>query len=173
MKRSYKRQQGAGIIKIIVLTPFVLIGLGILFFIYTEFSKAYWDYQVEKLCEKDGGVIVYERVSLLKEERPNLKLTFNEKVRLPHESNLESDSEFFLRSKSQVIRVSSPKVWRNVQEIIRRKDEKILSKYITYSRRGGDFPTGLFHPSYFSCEKSKEDINLLNTVITVKGLSNE
>jgi hypothetical protein len=48
-----------------ILVPLILIGLAIA---GTEFNKAYWDHKVRELCEKDGGVTVYEAIELSPEE---------------------------------------------------------------------------------------------------------
>jgi Tfp pilus assembly protein PilV len=49
-----KAQQGFGLVKVLISIPLVLIGLVILAFAYTELNKAYWDYRVKELCEKEG-----------------------------------------------------------------------------------------------------------------------
>ena len=62
-----KAQQGFGLVKVLISIPLVLIGLVILAFAYTELNKAYWDYRVKELCEKEGRVTVFETVELTKE----------------------------------------------------------------------------------------------------------
>jgi len=60
----FNKQYGVSVIKFIALTPLILIGLVVMAFVFTLLNKAYWDYRVKQMCEKDGGVTVYEKVEL-------------------------------------------------------------------------------------------------------------
>lgn len=163
----HTNQQGAGVIKLLFLIPLLLIGLIVLFYIYTELNKAYWDREVRVLCEKDGGVTVYEIVVLSAGEYPGL---FNDRgvLIIPSKNHAKKDDPFFIISNTRILRSGSPEIYRVEQSIIRKKDDKKLSVQVIYVRKGGDFPTGIGHHSSFLCGNDIVDINLLNSVITYK-----
>mgnify|MGYP003676694076 FL=1 len=125
-------------------SPF-LIGLVILVFTYTELNKAYWDYRVKELCEEDGGVTVFETVVLTKEEHENLSAYISTR------KSTTKVNGYFFESDTEIIREKSPVVRRYVSHLYRSSDKKILASRVGYSRRGGDIPTGISHPSGFSC----------------------
>ncbi len=146
----YKFQQGFGVIKVLISIPLVLIGLLILAFSYTELNKAYWDYRVKELCEKDGGVTVFETVFITKQQY--LKNDgYKGMIRILSERTTKPYHEFYWKNKDTIINKSNPQVVRSEYVTYRKLDEKQLGKWVTYSRRGGDFPTGISHPSSFSC----------------------
>ena len=165
---KYKHQQGAGIIKVIVLTPFVIMGLAVLFFIYTEINKAYWDHQVKELCEKDGGVTVYEVVHLTKEEY--LKNDGrNGSIRVPPETaSYASKYSYLYNYKKKFINKSNPSVYRWESVIYRKIDNKKFGKVVSYHRGGGDFPTIIGHPSGFDCNDMNIKLNVIQQIFKIK-----
>jgi hypothetical protein len=54
------------LIKWLLFAPIVLIGLGVL---GTELNKAYWDSKVKALCEKEGGVTVFEKMEISRKQK--------------------------------------------------------------------------------------------------------
>jgi hypothetical protein len=56
------------IINGIIAAPFLLLGaalvVALLYLVYCEVNKAYWDSKVRGWCEMDGGVAVFEKVEL-------------------------------------------------------------------------------------------------------------
>ena len=54
------------------------------------------------------------------------------------------------------IREANPEVVRTEELVKRRSDGKLLARSVSYSRRGGDFPTGLAHDSLFSCPQQAQ-----------------
>lgn len=131
-------------------------------------SQMYWDHKVKELCEKDGGVTVYEKVEILKKDYPNLKLTTSGAVILPSADHAKSDDPFFTKSNTIVLHDGSPEVFKFEQLIIRAKDNKELSRHVSYGRRGGDI-IPVDNPSYFLCGSDESSLNLLKSVITIKG----
>jgi len=154
----------AKIIGWVIASPFILIAGGIAF---CEANKAYWDHQVKLMCEKDGGVTVYERVELTKDEYEIIKNSSG-KISIPFGWE-KNDSPYYIYSKTEVIFNDSPKVWKDEMLIIRRRDNNVIAKKISYSRRGGDMPTGILHPSHFSCGNDEINLKKLQSVITIKG----
>lgn len=134
------------VIKSILFVPFVLIVLGI---IGTTLNKAYWDEQVRLLCEKDGGVTVYESVNISKEQY--LKNDgYKGMITVAPESTSKPYHEFYKKQSVTTLNKSNPIVSKSEFITYRKSDDKKLGKWVTYSRGGGDFPTGLHH-SHFGC----------------------
>ena len=134
------------IIKRFLVAPILLIVIG---FIATEINKVYWDSQVREMCEKDGGVTVYETVTLTREQY--LKNDgYKGMIAISPESTTKPHHEFYKKQVDTIIKKSIPRVVRSEYTTYRKIDNKNLGKWVTYSRRGGDFPTG-FHPSSFGC----------------------
>ena len=144
-----ERLAGLGLIGWVIAIPLTLILLLIVVAGFYEGRKAYWDHQVTKMCEKDGGVTVFETVTLTKEQYfkndgyKGMIAIFPESTSKPHH-------EFYKKQVDTIIKKSTPRVVRSEYTTYRKTDNKKLGKWVTYSRRGGDFPTG-FHPSSFGC----------------------
>ncbi|KKK63765.1 hypothetical protein LCGC14_2990990, partial [marine sediment metagenome] len=151
-----KTQRGFGYVKVLVSIPLLLIGLMALVFAYTELNKAYWDYRVKGLCEKDGGVTVFETVELTKEEY-EMYGGIKGVIPVPSETaSYAAKHEYLSSYKKQLIRDSNPSIYRWVGTVYRVSDKKTLGKVVGYHRGGGDFPTIISHPTGFDCK----DINI-------------
>lgn len=107
-------------------------------------SQVYWDNKVKEMCEKDGGVTVYEKVKLTQDE-------FN-KLEIPFKKYAKSDALYYRVSLDDIVINDNPRVWKGGQKIIRKNDEKILGTQIYYGRRGGDISTGVSESSHYGCE---------------------
>ena len=142
-------QKGIGVMKVIVYTPLVLLLFLAATFGFYEARKAYWDHRVREMCDKDGGVFVYDKVEVSR----GLIGAFDKKypVALREEIANVENYPYFYQSSSLVIHKSSPTVVKGERVIIRRVDGKVMGKSVQYWRRGGDFPTGLAHTSSFVC----------------------
>jgi len=125
-------------------------------------SQVYWDHKVKELCEKDGGVTVYEKVELTKDEF--------DKLDIPFERNAKSNSPYYRVSLDDVVINDSPKVWKGGQEIIRKSDGKVLGVQVSYGRRGGDVTTGVSEPSHYECNQIDGiNLSLTKSVFLIKG----
>lgn len=145
---------------------FGLIGLLGLLFVLCELNKAYWDYRIREMCKRDGGLHLFESITISHDEFlawggqdgvPGVPIPLGNKTRI--------DIPIFERSEFTMIHQSQPHAWRSTSEYIRRSDGKVLAKHISYSRRGGDFPSPM-HESHFSCPN--EGL-ASERVISVKG----
>lgn len=116
---------------------------------YVPGGKAYWDDKVRELCAKDGGVVVYEKVLLSREEYQKLG-GVQGTIPIPEEPQA-GGAPYFARTSRQELHPAKPRVFRYQSDIIRRADSKVLGRFISYSRVGGGIPTGLGHDSVFSC----------------------
>ena len=138
----------------IVLAPIVVLVLGIG---GCEARKAYYDWQVRKMCEKDGGVTVYERFPVTSEffiERGGDRGI----ISLPNESEERTGIPVFQRMTSLVLKEGSLKVSRHEAQVVRRSDSKILGRLVLYGRSGGDFPFTASSPSYYQCPEENNDV---------------
>lgn len=132
---------------------------------YVPGEQSYWDAQVREMCEKDGGVTVYEIVELSEAEYRNLG-GVKGGLPLPHASNKGSDHPYFYEMFDTNIRESNPAVVRTEMLVKRRADKKLLGRSIRYVRRGGDLPTGIVADSSFGCP---ENTQLTSRIFRVKG----
>lgn len=118
---------------------------------YVPGRQAYWDAQVKEMCEKDGGVSVYERIEISETEYIELG-GIRGIIPVPDEQSSNKEAAYFSRTNIREINTSNPRVTRRETEIVRRADNKKLGKVVTYSRVGGDLVTGIRHDTYFSCQ---------------------
>lgn len=166
VSRPY-RQRGASVIKALVLIPVALILLLVLVFAFYEGRKAYWDYRVREMCERDGGVTVYENV-VIDFEQFKAWGGIGGALGIPHESTKRLDIPFYRRTRDDVLHDRNPRVMRLETEFIRRRDEKLLGKAVYYYRRGGDFPSWA-HESSFGCDKP--DVPIEKIIFVIKERS--
>jgi len=92
------------------------------------------DKQVRELCAKDGGVRVYETVTLPAEMfdeqgRPNFQI--------PSKTEATISDAYYFEEEITRLAVGSPSLLRREFRIIRQSDKKILGTRVSYSRGGG------------------------------------
>lgn len=150
-----------------------LILLAIGYFIFCEARKAYWDRQVKEMCEKDGGIKIYEHVSLSQFSRyvdrdGNVRIPLKTTERLSGAFLWEAkpDDIFYRESHLELIRSKDPTVGKSHIKVIRKVDKKLLGEGLFYGRSGGDFPSFAF-PSSFTCPPDKGDATLIKAIFTV------
>jgi hypothetical protein len=95
------------------------------------------DEQVRELCAKDGGVKVYETVSLSAE-------SFESDGRLkffrPSLGEAALGSDYLYKKSTHYFRKGDPVMFKSHYQIIRKQDGKLLGEAVFYSRGGGDLP---------------------------------
>lgn len=133
----------------IVLIPVLIIAAAVVWYGYCEARKAYWDHWVKEMCEKDGGVRVYEKIVLDAQQYEAIFPTPGF-TSIPYKKSAKSDTKYYLDNQIQYIRSANPAVWKMQTKVIRNPDRKILGEKIYYARVGGDFPTWA-HDSSFGC----------------------
>lgn len=146
-----RRMQGIGLVKLLLIIPGTIVLLLLLAVGFFEGRKAYWDYQVRGMCEKDGGVFVVQQIHLNADDYRRLGGEQGE-IPIPERRSAPTKAEYVSDTDRRVIREGSPSVWRTEATIRVVANDKIIARYINYSRRGGDFPT-FAHPSSFSCDQ--------------------
>jgi hypothetical protein len=115
-----------------------------------ERAKTKLDREVDRLCAIDGGVKIYERVTLSAENfGPNGEV-------FPQYQHLTSKGgqlgpEYRWELSSTEIVLGDPNLIRWTERIHRRSDSKIMGEFISYTRGGGDF-YGPHAASQHSCK---------------------
>jgi hypothetical protein len=156
------------ILKWFFLGPILLL---IIVFSGCELNKAYWDYQVTKMCKKYGGVTVYEKVELSQDEY-NKYGGVNGVIPVPSEKSSRADKfEYLAKTEYTLMREANPKVGKSHSWIYRRTDKKVLGENVSYGRSGGDFPTIIQHPSSFSCaDVAGIELDIEKQIFNIKGV---
>ena len=123
------------------------------------------DQQMEVLCKKDGGIKVYETVTLPASEfgpggEPLARYVPQAKST---EDRLGPDYRFvmtreILFGKGATTENGQGQLVRNHNPIYRRADGRLLGEQIWYSRSGGDWFTFGFQPGGESCPHFSSDV---------------
>jgi hypothetical protein len=113
-------------------------------------KKMYYDAQVREMCEKDGGITVYETVEL-----PNDKFNRWGQINFfePEKGENALGGKYTYKSSTEHIKHGNHfelSIYRHHTMVYRNYDKKLLGEQISYARRGGDLP-GFWHPSSYSC----------------------
>lgn len=145
----YPRTHGSTLFTTIFLIPILLIGSALAYFGFCEARKAYWDHQVKLMCEKDGGVKVYEQMQISQEEYKRLGGQQGD-IPIYSKSSAAPSDPFFTEEMTVYLRRSDPEVRRSETIYKRRSNNSILGRYVYYARIGGDFPSWA-HPSSNGC----------------------
>jgi hypothetical protein len=134
-------------------------------------EKAALDRQVAELCEKDGGVKVYEAVRLPPEMFDRAGNPF---PGWPPEKRPGQDYRYvleirYLKQGEPVQLFSEGRLSRETEKVIRVTDGKLLGESISYSRVGGEVIL-LGHPSSKRCPVYKNaNETLLRSVFLKRG----
>jgi hypothetical protein len=96
-----------------------------------------WDAKVRELCQKDGGVTVYERVRLSKDESRHITGPAGDLV-VPPKDAANGGKPYVSESERIVLNEGNPVVYRWETAIVRTSDGKILSRLVHYGRVRSD-----------------------------------
>ncbi len=151
---------GVGVIKSIVMSSVAVLFLAISVLVFYGGRQWYWDQQVKKMCGIDGGVKIFNIVSISPSEAAYMPkadgvLSVSPKILSNTRSPVSSISN------KDVLHSGSLKIVRISNKIIRNSDGKLISSAVIYMRSGGDFPIVSFPSSYY-CPTLKS----LNTEIS-------
>jgi hypothetical protein len=128
-----------------------------------ESKKEQLDAEVRRLCAIDGGVRVFESVTLSKNEYQMLLDKYGE-LKIPFKKAAKSTDLFFRVSKTRYRRKGNPEMWRSEYMLVRQADGKILATTVFYSRRGGDL-LGPWHDSSYGCPDAKTTPDMVKQAI--------
>jgi hypothetical protein len=121
-------------------------------------ERARFDMEVRELCAKDGGLRIYETVTL-----PPEKFDRFGDIRLPSKEEARPDDSYYEEWIATHLHEGNPSMRRDQFLVVRRFDKKVLGEAVSYSRIGGDMP-GPWHESSFSCPAASDDIALRRAV---------
>ena len=131
------------------------------------------DRQMEELCKKDGGVKVYETVTLPAtyfEHSGRLKVSQSMAYGVSSEREETQfqrvgDDEYRIITKRQILAGATANPERGEGRLVRLHwaiyrwpDRKLLGEQVEYRRVGGDSFTFGFHPSSASCPRVDRDV---------------
>jgi hypothetical protein len=137
-------------------------------------EKAALDRQVEELCKKDGGVKVYETVTLSPEMFDQDGNPFPGWRGRPLEDRLGPDYRYltethYLKQGDPNQLFSEGVLSRYSEKIVRVSDSKLMGESVVYGRTGGEAIL-LGHPSGTMCPILKSaDETLIRSVFVKKG----
>lgn len=133
----------------------VLTALGFMLVLtlgFYEARKAYWDYQVDKLCRQDGGVKINQVMFLDVQTYDKLidKKFGTGSIVLPNKGSPESvGAVAVLAISTDYLKRNNPTVGKHVMSIVRTNDGVVLATSTSYGRGDGDLIS--LHPSGHSC----------------------
>ena len=163
--RALRSVRGASAIKMLLLIPVAIFLFLAIAYAFFEGRKAYWDYRVREMCEKDGGVKVNKILEVDLQTYDSLKNQFG-KIDIPRKEDARSIAAVVVHSYEDIyIRQGNPEVRRSRISVSRTNDGEVIATSTTYSRVGGDLVA--LHPSYFSCPETPNDF--FASVILLKG----
>lgn len=123
---------------------------------YTPGLQAHWDAKLKEMCELDGGITVFERVTLTEEQYRRFGGRAGG-ISLPSQRSAPPGYPFATRTTEVVLNERDPKVYKAETDYLRLTDGKVLAKLVRYWRVGGDFPT-FGHPSSYSCPDQQQAV---------------
>jgi hypothetical protein len=151
--------------KAILLTPIVVVVVGVG---GCETRKAFYDWQITRLCEKEGGVTVFDQVVVSAAEVRSLPKV-GEILGIAPEALAKAEEPAFSRTqRTQLHSSGGVSVTRYETDIIRRSDGKLVARSVTFTRAGGDFPS-FAHPSTFSCPEQVAIYKAMQGIYRVEG----
>ena len=162
------RSRGLGVIGWLLIIPVALIALLILAIGFYEGRKAYWDSNVREMCEKDGGVKIFEKLRISKADI-DLLGRVDGKIGVPIKALAHPNAPAYAELKITDLREWNPRVSRSESTIVRREDQAVVAKSVVYARSGGDFPTGLSEGTAFVCPDLKAITSDLQRLFIVEG----
>ncbi len=136
-------------------------------------QKAYWDAEVDRLCAIDGGIRVYETVTLPPDKfdergQINFYRPTQGENRLGPKYIYHWDTHYYKKGDPSRQGAQEISMKKDHIKIVRRSDMKLLGEFILYRRAGGDLP-GPWVPSAYRCPGSEVHEILLMNKIFVKS----
>ena len=121
------------------------------------------DEEVRQLCAKDGGIKVYEEVTM-----PAVNFDeFGVAKFLDATEVKPLGNRFELYEETKYLQKGTPSLRREHAKILRSADNKLLGESTSYHRVGGDFP-GPWHDSSFACPANVGTAKLKQSVFRVQ-----
>lgn len=139
---------------------------------YVPGRQPYWDAQVREMCAKDGGVEIFERVRVSKSDidRRVLPMTIDGRLSVAIRELAHPDSPVYGVERITLLhQEGNLSVSRRELSVIRRIDQVMIAKQVSYGRFGGDLPTGLVHDTSYGCPDSEARAASLAGLFILQG----
>jgi hypothetical protein len=139
---------------------------------YVPGAASYWDEKVKAMCEEDGGITVYERVRISKEqiERRVLPMAADGRLSFTTKELAHPEAPIYSLERVSLIHDNNPRVRRSEATIVRRIDGVVVGKRVIYTRAGGDFLTGFSEGTSFLCpDPERMTTELHKKLFTIEG----
>ena len=127
-----------------------------------ERAKTKLDREVDRLCAIDGGVRVYETVTLPKDNFGANGEVFPQYRHL-FETRGDLGPDYVADYQLNALVAGDPALQKIRVAVLRKADGKILGEFIDYKRTGGDLP-GPWEPSRKSCPTGHESGDLYRQI---------
>lgn len=135
---------------------------------YVPGRQTYWDSRINNLCAEDGGVRIIERVVLSPRDVASLPRS-DGMISVPSEATKDPSQPLYAKNyRTTILHERNPSVRRDVKVVVRASDKRVVAEWVVYSRVGGDFPTGISHPSSFTCPEPRRLLEELQPLFILK-----
>ena len=129
----------SGYLRHLVLLPFQLLLLIVLFLIYYMTRFVYVDHQMSLMCAKDGGVHIYEQIEITQAEADSISVGQNIGAGMVRKQDLKEGMPVYNSPfQNEIIKKTYPQITRYEYTIHRTKDDKLLAREVWYIRKGAD-----------------------------------
>lgn len=121
------------------------------------------DAEAKRLCAIDGGIKVFETVTLPPERfHPNGVPLISDKD--------DKGLGYFLTASQKNLKANfdTPTLFRHEYQVIRSGDQKVIAKSVVYRRGGGSWWDGLMEGDGFTCPEDKVNTTFMQQVF-IKG----
>lgn len=122
------------------------------------------DEEVRQLCASDGGIKVYEQITMPPEMFDKFGV-----IAFPDATDSKPlGSRFVLEEDTKYYKDGKPSLRREHAKIIRSSDGRVLGEFTSYHRVGGDLP-GPWHDSSFVCPLDIGTASLKRSIFQIEG----
>lgn len=135
---------------------------------YVPGRQAYWDAQVRQMCEKDGGVQIFEKLRISKSDLDHLGRV-DGLIGVAPKNLAHPSAPAYSETIRTYLQEGNPRVRRVETKVVRRVDQAVVAKWVFYARSGGDFPTGLSEGSSYSCPDWPAIMSQLQQLFVIEG----
>lgn len=152
-----------GLVGHLLLTP-VYIALIFMFLYYAtalvwEMRAVNWDQRIAEMCIAEGGVTIYEAVTLTPEEFRSYGPTQGT-IRIPSEQASErSNLPYFRKFSLTYLNESQPRISKLDYLVIRKSDQQVMARSISFGRVSEMSWLGLPYPGKSGCDGIDLDIS--------------
>jgi hypothetical protein len=139
-----------------VALTFIAIGITTACDGYLPGRQADWDEKVKAMCEKDGGVRIFEQVRVSDADLSALGKT-DGMISIPIKEAAHPNAPVYsVLQRTRLAGEGNVSIGRVESSITRRSDGVVVARWVAYSRSGGEPPVGLSDGTTFFCPDLKK-----------------